>query len=154
MTDRVPAGSHGLDYGCGPGPTLSVMFEEQGYPMALYDPIYAADESVLEVEYDFVTATEVVEHLQDPRQSLEKMWRCVTSGGYLGIMTKLVIDREAFAHWHYKNDDTHICFFSRETFDWLAGEWQTDPVFVGNDVVMMQKAPKGKPCHGCGCAYG
>jgi SAM-dependent methyltransferase len=139
ITERLPTGSRGLDFGCGPGPTLSVMFEEFGYPMALYDSFYAPDKSALAKEYDFVTATEVVEHLRNPAQSLDRMWRCVKPGGYLGIMTKLVIDRDAFANWHYKNDDTHICFYSRETFGWLAREWRTEPVFVGKDVTIFRK---------------
>jgi len=139
MINRLPIGSRGLDFGCGPGPTLSVMFEELGYPMAIYDLFYAADESVLEIEYDFVTATEVVEHLQSPKQSLNRMWRCVKPGGHLGIMSKLVIDQKAFANWHYKNDDTHICFYSEETFGWLARQWRTEPVFVGKDVIIFQK---------------
>ena len=140
MINRLSMGSRGLDFGCGPGPTLSVMFEELGYPMAIYDPIYATDESVLEIEYDFVTATEVVEHLQRPKQSLNRMWRCVKPGGYLGIMSKIVIGQEAFANWHYKNDDTHICFYSTETFGWLARQWQTEPVFVGKDVIILPKS--------------
>jgi len=136
---RLSTGSRGLDFGSGPGPTLSVLFEELGYPMAIYDPFYAPDRSVLAEEYDFVTATEVVEHLRSPRATLNQMWRCVKPSGYLGLMTKLVIDRAAFANWHYKNDDTHICFFSRDTFTWLAGEWGTAPLFVGKDVTLFQK---------------
>jgi len=31
---------HGLDYGCGPGPTLSVMLREKGFKMADYDPFF------------------------------------------------------------------------------------------------------------------
>ena len=139
MMHRLPLGSRGLDFGCGPGPTLSVMFEERGYPMAIYDPLYAADESVLESEYDFVTATEVIEHVQRPLHSLTRMWRCVKASGYLGMMTKLVIDQAAFAHWHYKNDETHICFYSEETFNWLARQWNTEAVFVGHDVIIFQK---------------
>jgi SAM-dependent methyltransferase len=139
VIERIPRGAHGLDFGCGPGPTLSVMFEEQGYAMAVYDPLFAADESVLTVDYDFVTATEVVEHFQRPRESLEAMWRCVKPGGVLGLMTKLVIDREAFSSWHYTHDETHVCFYSRETFEWLAQQWQTEPTFVGNDVIILQK---------------
>ncbi len=139
MSSRLAMGSRGLDFGCGPGPTLSIMFEELGHPMAIYDPFYAADETVLEIEYDFITATEVVEHLQSPKQSLNRLWRCVKPGGHLGIMSKLVIDQEVFADWHYKNDDTHICFYSEETFVWLAREWQTEPSFVGKDVILFRR---------------
>ena len=31
----------GLDFGSGPGPALSLMFAESGFPMVLYDPFYA-----------------------------------------------------------------------------------------------------------------
>ena len=107
--------------------------------ICLSDTLYAADESVLESDYDFVTATEVIEHVQRPLHSLTRMWRCVKASGYLGLMTKLVIDQAAFAHWHYKNDETHICFYSQETFKWLARQWNTEAVFVGHDVIIFQK---------------
>ena len=32
--------SKGLDYGCGPGPALSVMLEEDGFEMHKYDPFF------------------------------------------------------------------------------------------------------------------
>lgn len=139
MISRLSKNNRGLDFGCGPGPTLSVMFEAFGCSMAIYDPFFATDKSVLEIEYDFVTATEVVEHLQRPKQSLNRMWGCVKPGGYLGIMSQLVTGQKAFANWHYKDDDTHICFYSRETFVWLARQWHTELVFVEKDVIIFQK---------------
>jgi hypothetical protein len=58
-------------------------------------------------------------------------------------MTKLVQDYEAFARWHYKNDDTHICFFSRSTFEWLADQWQAELTFAGKDVILFYKKDYG-----------
>ena len=139
MCEFLSTGSRGLDFGSGPGPTLSLMFEECGYPMKIYDPIYAVDESVLNIQYDFVTATEVVEHFQNPAQSLNKMWQCLKPDGYLGIMTKLVTNQAAFSNWHYKNDQTHICFFSNKTFDWLINNWNAKAVFRKKDVIILQK---------------
>jgi cyclopropane fatty-acyl-phospholipid synthase-like methyltransferase len=136
---RLAPGSHGLDFGSGPGPTLSVMFEEVGHRMAIYDPFYSADTSPLSARYDFVTASEVVEHFRDPAVDLNRIWSCVKPDGLLAIMTKLALDREAFARWHYKNDRTHICFFSRETFEWLATEWNVDLDFAGDDVVLLSR---------------
>ena len=129
MSSLLSTDSRGLDFGSGPGPTLSIMFEELGYPMKIYDPFYATDQSVLEMQYDFVTATEVVEHFYNPSESLNKMWQCLKPGGYLGIMTKLVIDKTAFANWHYKNDPTHVCFFSTKTFCWLTNHWDAKIAF-------------------------
>ena len=131
--------SLGLDFGSGPGPTLSVMFAEVGHVMAIYDRFYARDCSVLTKQYDFITATEVVEHLHNPKRDLDRLWACLRPGGRLGIMTKLALGRAAFARWHYKNDLTHVCFFSRSTFAWLAVQWRADLTFADKDIVIFYK---------------
>ncbi len=139
MAERVPEGSSGLDFGSGPGPALAAMFEEKGYPMTLYDPFYADDESVFSRQYDFITATEVVEHLHRPKEELDRLWTCLKEGGWLGIMTKQVKNKEAFAGWHYIRDETHVAFFSEAVFRWLGSEWNTEPVFIGDDVILYHK---------------
>ena len=139
LQDRIAPESHGLDFGSGPGPTLSIMFEEMGHTITLYDYFYANNPAALRQTYDFITATEVVEHLHDPERILRQLWTLLNPGGYLGLMTKLVRNRDAFATWHYKNDRTHVCFFSRATFEWLADQWHTKVEFLGNDVILFPK---------------
>ena len=139
LIERLPAQSQGLDFGCGPGPTLSVMMEEAGHRVALFDLYYANKPEVLERQYDFITATEVIEHLASPGVELARLWSLLKPKGYLGIMTKQVKDKEAFANWHYKSDATHISFFSRETFDYLGVLWGSAPLFIGADVIIFQK---------------
>ncbi len=139
MQERLAPKSVGLDFGSGPGPTLSVMFEEAGHTVELYDYFYAKKPEVLEKEYDFITATEVIEHLHNPRKELKKLWQCLKPGGHLGVMTKLVLDRDAFEKWHYKNDDTHVVFFSRQTFEWLASKRKAEITFIGDDVIILKK---------------
>lgn len=136
---RLKPASHGLDFGCGPGPTLSLMFKEAGHRMSLYDPIYAPDTLTLKGPYDLITASEVVEHLHDPATELDRLWSILKPGGWLGIMTKLALDKDAFSRWHYKNDPTHVCFFSDQTMVWLAEQWQTKVLLIGNDVLLFQK---------------
>lgn len=144
LCERLSPGSRGLDFGCGPGPTLSVMLAEAGHHVAIYDPFYAPDASLMDenhaAHYDFITATEVVEHLHRPGRELERLWGCLKPGGLLGIMTKRVRAREAFARWHYKNDPTHVCFFATATFEHLAGEWQAELIVAGADVVIFEKS--------------
>ena len=100
MTHRLAENAKGLDFGCGPGPALASMFTEAGYSMSLYDLFYQDDKSVLTSSYDFITATEVVEHLFHPGAVIGSLWNSLASGGYLGIMTKLVTSKEAFQQWH------------------------------------------------------
>ncbi len=139
LNTRINPASKGLDFGSGPGPTLSLMFEEAGHKMSLFDPFYAPDKNVLNGHYDFITASEVVEHLHNPAKELGLLWSILKPGGWLGIMTKLALDRDAFSRWHYKSDPTHVCFFSSTTMDWLARQWQTAIVQIGKDVHLFQK---------------
>ena len=139
LQTRINANSHGLDFGSGPGPALSVMFEEAGHKMSLYDPFYTPDTAKLTRKYDFITASEVVEHLHNPEKDLTLLWSLLKSGGWLGIMTKLALDKTAFSKWHYKNDPTHVCFFSKQTIEWLAKKWQAEFFLIGKDVILFQK---------------
>jgi hypothetical protein len=139
LSQRLAPQSCGLDFGSGPGPTLSVMFEEAGHSMQIYDPFYAPDIQPLQQQYDFITASEVVEHLHHPRRELDRLWSCLKPQGSLGIMTKRVLDQGAFSRWHYKNDLTHVCFFSSETFRWLADYWHALLTFPEKDVVLFTK---------------
>ncbi|MCG7600511.1 class I SAM-dependent methyltransferase [Halomonas sp. McH1-25] len=139
LNERLAAGSHGLDFGCGPGPTLSVMFEEAGHSMALYDVYYVPDRQVLEASYDFITASEVVEHLAEPGRVLAQLADRLAPGGWLGLMTKRVRTREDFARWHYILDPTHVSFFSEATFEWLAVRLGMQVEFPAADVALLRK---------------
>lgn len=139
VSQRLSKQSNGLDFGSGPGPTLSLMFEEIGHNMQIYDPFYAPDLSVLKLKYEFITATEVVEHLHHPGKELDLLWSCLKQDGVLGIMTKRVLNQPAFTTWHYKNDPTHVCFFAIETFQWLAEKWSAVLEVVADDVVIFVK---------------
>jgi 2-polyprenyl-3-methyl-5-hydroxy-6-metoxy-1,4-benzoquinol methylase len=139
MLAKIKLGDQGLDFGCGPGPVLSTLFEQAGFPVAIYDPYYFDDKQALSSRYDFITATEVIEHIYQPNEVLPKLWSLLENGGTLGLMTKLVKDQQAFGQWHYKNDLTHVCFYSRNTFTWLAAELGAELEFVGDDVILLCK---------------
>ncbi len=142
VCQRIPKGAKGLDFGSGPGPTLSLMFEEEGYMMNIYDIFYAKDEKVLEQAYDFITSTEVVEHLYKPKEVLDGLWSSLNENGLLCLLTQVYPKKEKFAQWYYKNDATHVCFFSLETMQFLADTWQANLEVLGKDVFIF----KGKKC--------
>ncbi len=125
----------GLDFGCGPGPALAHELERLGFFMNLYDLYYQPDTTPLNRQYDFVTCTEVIEHFNHPAKPVEQLFSLVKESGVLAIMTKLVIDQERFKSWHYKNDLTHVSFFSQQTFLWLADKYNCDVTFVDKDVI-------------------
>ena len=120
LTRKVPPPATGLDYGSGPGPTLSGMLEEAGYDMQIYDIFFAPAPLVLARRYDFISCTEVVEHLHHPGRVLTELFASLQPGGWLCIMTRLTTSRSAFIKGHYRRDPTHVCFFSRASFGYLA----------------------------------
>ena len=145
LLEQIPAGSEGLDFGCGPGPALAAMLEEAGHRVALHDIFFHPNPSALTREYDFITASEVLEHLQRPGDVLEQLWHCLKPGGRLGIMTRRLPAKEKFDRWHYRRDPTHICFFADETFEWLAEKWGAGLVLIGEDVAILRKSETAFP---------
>ena len=107
--------------------------------MTLQDLYYAPDRAVLSHSYDFITMSEVVEHLAEPGNVLDALWATLNPQSWLGSMTKRVRNPEAFKTWHYIMDPTHICYFSVSTFEWLAKRWSAKLIIAGDDVVLMQK---------------
>ncbi len=139
MQRYIQPGSSGLDFGSGPEPVLALMFQEAGFRMTLFDRFYEPNYAALGQQYDFITASEVVEHLHDPGTELERLWACLKPGGRLGIMTQFAVSRDAFPEWHYKNDLTHVSFFSRPAFAWLARSWNAELTVAESDVVLFYK---------------
>ncbi len=98
----------GLDYGCGPAPTLSKMFEECGHSVSLYDPFFYKDETVFKTKYNFITCTEVAEHFHYPFQEFTKLNQLLLPNGWLAIMTSFLNNDSMFAGWHYTRN---LCIF-------------------------------------------
>jgi hypothetical protein len=136
---RVTPGTAGLDFGSGPGPALPEMLKAVGLRVRLYDPIYAPDPSVWTRRYGFIAASEVVEHMRDPAAEFDRLFTALEPGGWLGVMTKWVTDREHFASWRYTRDRTHIAFFCPETLRWVSDHWGAPVEFPAADVALFRK---------------
>ena len=138
----LPSNSYGLDFGSGPGPTLSLMLEEWGHNVDLYDKFYAQNDAVFQNRYDFITATEVVEHLPNPLKDLEALVKILQKGGILAIMTEIVSPQLDFTNWYYKNDPSHVCFYSEKTFLYLANLLGLEIVTLSERVIILRKSLK------------
>ncbi len=137
LQSALRPGAKGLDFGSGPGPTLHLLMKKRGYEMAIYDPFYAPDNTVFDQKYDFITSTEVIEHLYDPMAELERLWHCLERGGILGLMTAFRV--KDFAGWYYKRDLTHIRFFTPKTFGWIAERLDARLKIPRSGVILLHK---------------
>lgn len=140
LVPRLSSGAQGLDLGCGPGPTLSVILEEQGFEMTNYDPFFAPDAAALHCTYDFITCTETVEHLYHPAQTFNLLDRLLRPGGWLGIMTETMLDDARFATWWYVSEPTHVCFYRKETLAWIADHYGWTMYVPRKNVTLFQQS--------------
>jgi len=137
LSSHLKEGDYGLDFGSGPGPTLSILMKEHGYKMDIYDIFYHDDKTVFNKTYDFITSTEVIEHLHNPLSEIKKLWKCLKHDGVLGLMTAFRVDD--FENWYYKRDLTHINFWTPKTFEWLANHLNASLDIPESGVVILKK---------------
>jgi len=139
LQERIPKNAKGLDFGSGPGPTLSLMLEGRGYSVDLYDKFYARNDAVFDRQYDFITASEVVEHLRQPLAELSRLMGLLKRNGILAIMTQILTPQIDFEQWYYKNDPSHVGFFSEKALNFLAKKWQAELYVISERVVIYKK---------------
>ena len=142
VAQRLPPGARGLDYGCGPVHGIATLMEPRGFPMASWDPLFHPDDGPLRETYDFVTCSEVLEHVADPREALDRLAALLHPGGLLAIMTQFRGDAAHFTGWHYHRDPTHVCFYSPDTMRWIAEQrgWRVE---LPADGITLFTLPRG-----------
>ena len=139
VTARVPKGAVGLDFGSGTGPVLADMLQKSGYEVKLFDPIFHPDTKNLEQKYDFIVASEVVEHLFDPHAEFGRLKVLISDGGLLALMTSLYKPNIDFARWHYRRDPTHVAFYSRQALLWVRNNFKFKDIhFAEPNIVLLQ----------------
>lgn len=133
-----------LDFGCGPGPTLSGLLSGMGGAVENYDPLFFPADELLNKKYDVVTSSEVVEHFKNPDEHWPTLVALVKPGGLLGIMTLLFGPTIDYKSWWYKNDPTHVVFYQEKTLHYLADKFNLEILFNDHkSVVVFRKKIEG-----------
>lgn len=128
----------GLDYGCGPGPTLSVLLEREGISCHNYDPLFFPDLPARPC--DFIFATECFEHFHTPVRELEKLRELLQPNGYLFVMTDLWHEETNLRTWSYLCDPTHVSFYHRRTFEHICHAYGFKLLACDDDrILLLQK---------------
>jgi 2-polyprenyl-3-methyl-5-hydroxy-6-metoxy-1,4-benzoquinol methylase len=139
LTEGMAPGAEGLDFGCGPGPAISAMLGERGFPVRDYDPIFRPDRAALERRYDFVACTEAAEHFHLPAREFDAFARLLRPRGRLGLMTQLRTARIDFPAWWYVRERSHVTFYSPDTMRWIARRYEWACRIIGDRVVIFAR---------------
>lgn len=113
-----------LDYGSGPNPCLIELVKEKYTNFKViegWDLYFTKDFTPRENFYSLITCLEVAEHFEVPEESFKHIFSLLKKGGFLAVQTQLFVSEtefekteKKFATWWYKDDTTHVTFYSKE----------------------------------------
>jgi len=135
-----PNTSLGLDFGAGTGPVITEMLKSDGYNISLYDPFFYPEKEVLETTYDFIICCEVIEHFHSPNNEFGLLRKLLNPGGSLLCMTHLLPKRNGFRSWYYKNDPTHVIFYSEDSIQWIKANFNFSEVKIEDRLIVFETA--------------
>ncbi len=140
MLNHLPnSQAEGLDFGSGKSQAMANLFRQAGHSCQCYDIFYYPDNELLKQQYDFIVASEVIEHLYDPKTIFEQWLSMLNPNGLLGIMTGFRPAPEAFPNWWYKNDPTHVMLFSEKSFAYLEEHYSLKVKHQSKNVLVFSK---------------
>ncbi|MBR9728617.1 class I SAM-dependent methyltransferase [Shewanella intestini] len=112
---------------------------QAGHILNQYDPFFAANQEVLNQQYDFVCCYRVFEHFRSPQKEWRLLSQLVRPNGWLAISTPLLNNLQQFEKWHYKTNPTHVSFYQQLTFEYMATNASFTLLFASKDFILMQK---------------
>ncbi|QWC00765.1 class I SAM-dependent methyltransferase [Mycoplasmatota bacterium] len=126
----------GLDFGAGPGPVISKILSDHGYQIFQYDPHYYPNIQLLNNQYDYIVACEVIEHFNQPKKEFTLLKTLLKSQGYWIFMTDLYDDSIEFNTWYYKNDETHVIFYTKKTLEFLKETYHFNQLAIDKRLII------------------
>lgn len=123
-----------LDIGCGDGGWLSVWPECEKRFGSEYSSEFrkvlhshginvVEDDDIKNREYDLISLFDVLEHIEEPRQFLDSIWRQVSTNGAL-IVAVPAMDKwiaKLLGHRYYLYCPMHFSYFGRRSLSTLLG---------------------------------
>lgn len=127
---------YGLDYGAGTGPVITKLLRDYAYNIKPYDPYFYNYPDYLKKQYDYIVCCEVIEHFYKPYREFKKLKAILKEHGKIYCKTELLEDNIHFEKWYYKNDITHVFFYTEKAIYWIKKEFGFQNVTIKNRLIM------------------
>lgn len=110
-----------VDWGSGPVAVGSRLLAARGFSVDSWDPHFNAAREPDTDAYDLALCVEVAEHFFDPAADFSALAARLRPGGVLALHTHFVPAEDGvFKSWWYKEDPTHVSFYSPAALERLA----------------------------------
>lgn len=139
ITSLAEKNSIGLDFGAGSGPVITKLLNDLGYQLDLYDPYFHPHLEIFSKTYDYIVSCEVIEHFNYPKKDFDILYSLLKSGGHLILKTNLYNKTIDFQKWWYKNDETHVIFYTKETFEYIKDKYNFQTLEITDDYIYLKK---------------
>ncbi len=126
----------GLDFGAGPGPVISKILADRNYRIMQYDPFFYNFPHLLELKYDYIVCCEVIEHFHKPAREFRLLRKMLDENGKLYCMTSIYNEKTDFKTWQYKNDQTHVFFYQKDTLGFISDNFGFPNVKIKNNLIV------------------
>ncbi len=126
----------GLDFGAGTGPVISKLLREAGYSISLYDPFFWNAPEMLELTYDYIACCEVIEHFKNPASEFKLLRSLLNKNGSLLCKTSIFSPEINFGKWYYKDDQTHVFFYRRDTLHWIKEHYNFSSLTITDQLIL------------------
>ncbi len=124
-----PLTRRAVDWGSGPVAVGSALMRERGLDVDSWDPYFAGEAAPPAESYDLAVCIEVAEHFFDPVADFASLAARLKPGGVLSLHTHFAPEYdEDFRSWWYKEDITHVSFYSETALRRLAAVNSLSPL--------------------------
>lgn len=137
-----------FDFGSGSG-RLTDTLRSMGYEVDNYEPMLHGDfaSNKYRDNHDLVILNQVIEHTDDIMKIFDDITAVTKPGGIIlitTVMTDAIIAKadqfqESFKDWWYKDDQTHISFFCKQTFEFICSMKQLKMLAISPKCLILQK---------------
>lgn len=139
VIENLSSTTLGLDYGCGTGPVAAVELQKRGFTVNLYDPFFEDHPEVLTLKYNFIICCEVMEHFHDPYGEFKLLNDLLLPGGILYCKTSVFFEDMDFEKWYYKNDPTHVIFYTPQSLEWIKTNLRFSELYFDPKLIIFTK---------------
>ena len=129
----------GLDFGSGTGPVITNLLRKDEYNIVTYDPFFDPNYLTFNHKYDYIVCCEVIEHFFDPAKEFKLLHSLLHTEGALFIKTSLYQKSINFDTWWYKNDPTHVFFYTNDTMQWIKAKFGYNSLKISKEIIVFQK---------------
>ena len=90
----------------------------------------------LKEKYEYIACCEVIEHFYHPYKEFKNLRNMLKENGALYCQTNIYKENINFKDWYYKNDPTHVFFYTEKSIYWIKENFAFSDITIKNRLII------------------